>query len=346
MCQPKPGPRCSGHTREALVKAETQFAEAESLLQDAEKTHLSQGTAEQKRVYNSHLNKYRTLQSRFHRAQRRYDATPEGLERLKEAQKEGQQAASKLRDTIEAERRNPLERKEAVAELRSTLDKNSEVADRYDRARTRRQFERQALQHRKERAEEIKNLEALAQTGNVAEMRASLDKYMRNTIPVHIDSQIDEEPDPQMSLRGTAYSPLVSTKRTFKATTADGGKVDIEVEEEQGRGDDGSSFSRYKVTPKFKAQKNDAQWYGQGGFGNFGREAEPQTYETTIANDSPDTAAHQIATQDTRVLIKNLAAEAVVEQSKRENLAHARILLGECLRQQRRNIQDRLARGE
>lgn len=283
---------------------------------------------------------------RVQRAQRRYDATPEGLERLKEAQKEGQQAASKLRDTIEAERRNPLERKEAVAELRSTLDKNSEVADRYDRARTRRQFERQALQHRKERAEEIKNLEALAQTGNVAEMRASLDKYMRNTIPVHIDSQIDEEPDPQMSLRETAYSPLVSTKRTFKATTADGGKVDIEVSEKVERELDGSTTVHYRVTPKFKAQKAGVQWYGRGGFGNYEGEAEPKTHETSVSYDSPVTATQQIVRGDTNLRIKNLAAEAVVEQSKRENLTHARILLGECLRQQRRNIQDRLARGE
>lgn len=344
MCQPKPGPRCSGHMREALMKAEERLATAKSDL-TAFKQDEQNPTPEQfSSGLLARMKQRQRAVKRVQRAQRRHDATPEGLKQLESAQREGLAAASQLRDTIEAERRNPLKRKEASAELQSTLEKNTELADRYDRARTRLQFERQALRSRKDRAAEIDRLESLAQTGNVTEMRTALDDYVKTTIPVHIDSQIDEEP--QVVFDGGTQDFLLSSHRTFKATTADGGQVDIEVSEKVERELDGSTTVHYRVTPKFKAQKAGVQWYGRGGFGNYEGEAEPKTHETSVSYDSPVTAAQQIVRGDTNLRIKNLAAEAVVEQSKRENLAHARILLGECLRQQRRNIQDRLARGE
>ena len=234
MCQPKPGPRCSNHAREAKEKAKAEYEECKK-----------SGGMNQARVQQ--------LGDEYLLATYRYDATPEGLKKINalvevknaefdkataEADAYRERFYEKLRitkpdipeDCYEDYVNSDidylvLKEKKEQAEIETIFAKT-----RQHRAQNTYDFDRKALKFETERMKRVAVMEDLADKGDLKGLKAAYEEYDKdgfNNPPVSFHAQMTQIPNTMVHTDEETGRGVYTD--VFTVDTTNKGKVSVEV---------------------------------------------------------------------------------------------------------------------
>lgn len=287
MCQPKPGPRCSNHSKVALDKAQEAYDKAK-----AEKFILMPQVKYRKK--NEAISTRRKkARERLDLARMRYDATPEGITELEGQIKEQSVIAEKAKQNVrridpDAPAQGNEEARETIREYDRESRKLKDLEKRHRRGEQRRAFEAKALKHEKNRQEVVKRMDELADAGDLDEFNKLYEQDAREHFLVNPQAQalqpirIDEGLD---KYKGSVVHAHM------KMTTTQGGVAEVEVRKTL-MGRTIRTEMRYKLTPDTIGEDPDIR-DGFGGYTRTDRKPRTQEYETEYSLEEAAHADHQ-----------------------------------------------------
>ena len=139
MCNPKPGPRCSAHTRQAYVKAVRsstkildEIAHNESRLIELQKDpNKAREAAQLEELQQKAIKRHKAAQEKADHAQEQWLATPDGIEHLEKKVKESSnpEDAQKLQSKLNEVKQRYADQKQALAIVKSARQSREALSD-------------------------------------------------------------------------------------------------------------------------------------------------------------------------------------------------------------------------
>lgn len=299
MCQRKPGPRCTNHSKAAYEKAMTAFYDAdeqvnelqdELAVEENKLTYHPDPTQKDIQEFEKLSRKLEKAEEQLDKAseaayvaERNYTSSPESIKKLKARNEEIHKRVETLEKMYNAFSEHDLNTGEGQRvkwALRNRKAEATQTAREFQDASEQRAFEQRALKHELEREKRIADIEGGQFNGDPKAFRALVKSHVESSPEIQIDRMTLAEPE--MSRRGDAV------KTTYKVEVPHGGTATVTVRKEHRTDKDGALFTNYQTVTEFHPEKEDAPAHTRKGFGNAAPGMDFHEWDKKVTSEEQD----------------------------------------------------------